>query len=107
MTMTNEAFIDAAWTDHADRPEEVAERLAGALPQLQSKVDIPPFARIVTHVFGEHLARWNTGVDLLLSLRSLPCSDGDPEIAGLIDRYVAGLRYAGSIDAALPPSHDV
>ena len=74
MTMTNEAFIDAAWTDHADRPEEVAERLAGALPQLQSKVDIPPFARIVTHVFGEHLARWNTGIDLLLSLRSLPCS---------------------------------
>ena len=99
MTMT--AFVDAAWQDHADRPEEVADRLAGVLPQVQTAADILPVARLVTHVFGEHLARWNAGVDLLVSLRELPCGRGDPEIARAIERNIAGLRYAGGADAAL------
>ena len=99
--MTMEAFVDAAWQDHADRPEEVADRLAGVLPQLQAAADIPPVVRLVTHVFGEHLARWNAGVDLLMALRELPCGNADPEIARAIDRNIAGLRYAGGADAAL------
>ena len=94
--MSIEMFIAAAWKDHADRPEEVADRLAGALPLLQLPTDIPPFAQLVTHVFGEHLARWNAGVDLLVSLRGLPCGS-DPAIARVIDRSVASLRYAADV----------
>ncbi len=99
--MTMKAFVAAAWQDHADRPEEVADRLAGALPQLQTAADIPPVVQLVTHVFGEHLARWNAGVDLLASLRALPCGSGDPEIARVIERNIAGLRYASGADVAM------
>jgi hypothetical protein len=100
--MSIEAFIAAAWKDHADRPEEVADRLRGALPLLQLPTDIPPFAQLVTHVFGEHLARWNAGADLLMSLRGLPCGK-DPAVARVIDRGVTSLRYA--VDAGTPLTH--
>ena len=53
-----DSFIEEAWKDHADHPETVAARLAGAVPVLRSPAHIAPFAAIVTHVYGEHLARW-------------------------------------------------
>ena len=95
------AFIDTAWADHADHPEEVATRLAGSLALLRSPADIPAFARIVTHVYGEHLARWSAGVELLQSLRGLPPWDGSEEAAGSVTRGIAVLRYAGRIDESL------
>ena len=104
--MSFDAFIDTAWADHADHPEEVATRLASSLELLQSPADIPPFARIVTHVYGEHLARWSAGVELLQSLRGRPTWDGGEEAARAVTRGIAVLRYAGSIDdslAQLPP----
>jgi hypothetical protein len=99
--MTIEAFVATAWKDHADRPEEVADRLAGALAQLQTPADIPPYAQLVTHVFGEHLARWDAGIDLLVSLRELPCGNSDPQAGRVIDRNIASLRYAGGADGAV------
>ena len=99
--MSLDAFIATAWNDHGDHPEEVADRLAGALDLLESPAGIPPFARIVTHVYGEHLARWSAGIALLESLRSRPRLDGDPEAAGAITRSVAVLRYAGNLDLTL------
>jgi len=99
--MSLDAFIATAWNDHADHPEEVADRLAGALDLLVSPADIPPFARIVTHVYGEHLARWSAGVALLESLQGRTLVDGDPGVAGAITRSVAALRYAGNLDTSL------
>jgi hypothetical protein len=99
--MSFDAFIAAAWNDHGDQPEEVAERLAGAVDRLESPADVPPFARIVTHVYGEHLARWSAGVALLESLRQRSPGNGDPDAAGAIARSVAILRYAGDIDTSL------
>jgi tetratricopeptide (TPR) repeat protein len=99
--MSLDAFIATAWNDHGDRPEEVADRLAGALDLLESPADIPPFAGIVTHVYGEHLARWSAGIALLESLRGRSRLDGDPDVAGAIARSVAVLRYAGNLDSDL------
>jgi len=99
--MSLDAFIAAAWEDHGDHPEEVADRLAGALDLVVSPADIPPFVRIVTHVYGEHLARWGAGVALLESLRGRPQLGEDLAAAGAITRSVAVLRYAGNIDTAL------
>jgi tetratricopeptide (TPR) repeat protein len=99
--MSIDEFIATAWNDHGDHPEEVADRLAGALDRLVSPADIPPFARIVTHVYGEHLGRWSAGVALLESLRGRVPVDGDPGVAGAITRSVAALRYAGNLDSPL------
>jgi len=100
-TTSFDAFIDAAWNDHGDRPQEVADRLVGSLPIIETPEQIPPFSRLVTHVFGEHLGQWANGVSILASLRALPAFDGSPSLAGAIDRGIAVLRYADGDMASL------
>ena len=67
-----EQFIETAWTEHGDRPQEVADRLAVVLPMITAGEHVAPFARIVTHVYGEHLGQCDRGVALLESVRRLP-----------------------------------
>lgn len=99
--MTFDAFLEAAWDDHGDRPTEVAERLAASLQILESPAQIAPFAQLATHVYGEHLGRWQDGIRLLESLRGLPVFDGAPALAGALDRGIATLGYAAGDHAAL------
>jgi hypothetical protein len=102
--MSIETFIETAWKDHADRPEEVADRLAGALASLQSPADVAPFAAIVTHVYGEHLARWDAGIELLRSLRAVAPNGTNPAATRAIDRSIAILQYTAN---ASPPPADL
>jgi tetratricopeptide (TPR) repeat protein len=98
--MSLDAFLEAAWSDHGDRPQEVADRLAASLHLVQSPEQVPPFVRLLTHVFGEHLGQWQRGVALLESLRSSPALDAS---AGPIARAAATLRYAGGDAKAVQP----
>jgi len=93
--MTFDAFLETAWNDHGDRPQEVADRLASSLHVVETAEHIAPFARLVMHVFGEHLGQWDRGIALLESLRRLPASAGSAAAASALDRNVATLRYAG------------
>jgi tetratricopeptide (TPR) repeat protein len=99
--MSFDTFIAAAWKDHGDRPDEVAIRLADAFDLLESPANIPPFASLVTHVHGEHLARWSAGIALLESLRDRPQWDGSPGLCRALAQSVAILRYAGNLDVTL------
>jgi hypothetical protein len=99
--MDFDAFLDAAWDDHGDRPGEVADRLAASLQVIQSPAHIPPFAALVTHVYGEHLGRFDDGIRLLESLRGLPAFDGAHDAVARLDRNVATLRVAGGDADAL------
>jgi len=99
--MTFDAFLESAWNDHADRPQEVADRLAASVHIVQAPEHIPPFARLLTHVFGEHLGQWHRGIDLLESLRSLTAFDGGAAVAGALAGSVATLRYASGDRSAL------
>lgn len=99
--MTIETFLETAWSDHADRPQEVADRLTASLHRVQTPEHVPPYARLVTHVFGEHLGQWDRGVALLESLRTLPAFDEETAAAGAVTRGVATLRYAGGDATAL------
>jgi len=101
--MTFDAFLETAWNDHGDRPQEVADRLASSLHVVEAAEHIPPFARLLTHVYGEHLGQWDRGVALLESLRALPAFDGSESTAGALDRNVATLRYASGDVGALTP----
>jgi len=99
--MSFDAFIETAWNDHADRPQEVADRLAASLSVVETPEHIAPFARLVTHVFGEHLGQWQRGIAVLESLGRLPaCADGTPG-AGAVLRSIAALGHAGGDPAAL------
>ena len=91
--MNFEQLIETAWTEHGDRPQEVADRLAVLLPMITSGEHVAPFARIVTHVYGEHLGEWRSGIALLEKLRELPLARGREDIATALRRNVAALRY--------------
>ena len=104
--MTFDAFVEAAWNDHGDRPIEVAERLAASLHVVSAPEHVAPFARIVTHVFGEHLGEWERGARMLESLRGLPAFDRSPAAEGAVARSIGALRYARgdahALDALAP-----
>src|SRR5258705_11668736 len=99
--MSLESFLEAAWKDHADRPEDVADRLPRALAMLQSAADVAPLAAIVTHVYGEHLARWDAGILLLQALRAASPEVANPAASRAIDRSIAILKYAANAELAL------
>ena len=104
--MTFDAFLETAWSDHGDRPQEVADRLASSLSVVEAADHIPPFARLLTHVYGEHLGQWSRGIELLAAMRALPSFDGSEAVEGALSRNIATLRYAGG-DAAALTSLDV
>ena len=99
--MTLDAFLETAWSEHADHPQDVADRLQASQHLVQLPDHVPPYARLVTHVFGEHLGQWDRGVDLLESLRRLPAFDGGVAASSAVNRGIATLRYAGGDSAAL------
>ena len=93
--MTFDEMLEQAWSDHADHPAAVADRLVAAAPTIASAEQLAPFARIVTHVYGEHLGECERGVSLLNSLRKLPVYAETPEVGGIVTRAVATLRFLG------------
>lgn len=99
--MSFDAFVESAWDDHADRPEEVASRLANSLALLESPTDVAAYARLVVHVYGEHLGQWRAGIALLESIGDLALWPADPTVAGAVRRGRATLHYAGGDNAAL------
>lgn len=99
--MTFDAFLQLAWNDHADQPQDVADRLAASLHLVEAPEHVGRFAALVTHVFGEHLGQWNRGVELLESLQGLPAYDGGATIADRLNQAIAMLRYGGGDSEAL------
>lgn len=100
-------FMKSAWNDHADQADDVAARLAASLHVVESAGQIPRFASLVTHVYGEHLGQWSRGVALHEALRGSRAFDGSPEARGAIDRGIAALNYcAGDTGALLPLAAD-
>ncbi|MEO5699031.1 MAG: hypothetical protein ABIS17_04165 [Casimicrobiaceae bacterium] len=99
--MTIADFLATAWDDHAEHPREVADRLAGSLHLIASAEDATALARIVTHVYGEHLASWDDGVALLTTLAAMAPARDDPGVREAIVRSVATLGHAGGGAAAL------
>ncbi|CAN5870503.1 hypothetical protein BH11PSE8_BH11PSE8_11030 [soil metagenome] len=99
--MNFQTFIDTGWADHNDNAPAVAERLAQSLHVVTLPEHVLPFARLTTHVYGEHLARWEDGVALLESLRASPAWEGSPAQAGAVNRGVATLRHCSGSTTAL------
>lgn len=99
--MTLRALIEEGWRDHGDQPEDVAVRLAGALPLLGQPDDYPPFVRLLTHVYGEHLGEWQRGVGLLEASTRLPSFAPATAASAAVRRGVAALRLGGGDRSAV------
>ena len=95
--MNFDALIEECWARHGDQPDAVAARLVASLALLKTAVRIPPYARLVTHVYGEHLGRWREGVTLLEAMRAFARGEGDADAETAITRGIATLCYAGNL----------
>ena len=104
--MTLDDFLKTGWDDHADRPQEVADRLAASMHLVQQPADVRPFAALLAHVYGEHLGQWQQGITLLQELRSAPGFDGSAAAEAPLARSIASLRYASGDATALQPLSD-
>ncbi|WP_348753205.1 hypothetical protein [uncultured Aquincola sp.] len=93
------ALIAAAWEQHADDAEATARRIAEMLPQVQAAADVPPFAALLAHVYGEHLGQWPQALALLARLRGVAGEDATAQAAVL--RAERTLRCASGDASAL------
>ena len=101
MATAFDAFLEAAWSEHGDDPAAVAARLARSLDMIATAEHVTPYARIVTHIYGEHLARYVDGVALLERLRTVSAFDGSTASQGAVARGVAVLRFCGGDPSVL------
>ncbi|MEO6748470.1 MAG: hypothetical protein ABI294_02645 [Casimicrobiaceae bacterium] len=93
--MTFDAFLAAAWDEHGDRPQAVADRLASSLDRVGNADEVARYAALVTHVYGEHLGTWHAGIRLIGALRALPACN-DAATAASLDCHAATLRHASA-----------
>jgi hypothetical protein len=96
-----DTFLETAWNDHGDRPQEVADRLAASHHLVTAPDHIAPFARLLTHVYGEHLGQWQGGIEELESLRGSAAFDGGDNVIGALRRSIATLSYAAGNRTAI------
>jgi len=72
-------FVAKGWDDHATDAAGVFDRFASGVALVTEPKHVPPFAGLVVHVAGEHLGRWNEGLDLLRRLERPPLLAESPE----------------------------
>jgi len=108
--MDFDTFLDQAWTDHATDSPSVATRLNGqALALVSDEGQVLRLGHLAHHVLGEHLARWQDGLQFVQQLAALlPLgTEHDPAVAPALRRFQASLRLAGGLAderAAFTPS---
>lgn len=102
-----DGFVREQWNEHNEHAELVARRLAEAATRVKTPAQLAPYAALVVHVYGVHLAQWARGAEVLQSLRRSPGHDGSAAAEGPIARGLASLALAGGDDApaqALAPA---
>lgn len=99
--MDFDVFLARCWDDHATDPPGVAERLQLHGPALLSQAaQIVPLANLVHHVFGQHLGRWQEGIQFQQRLATLPSCPADETTLAALQRFSASLSLAsGATDA--------
>lgn len=92
-------FLSDAWNVHGDDADTVAQQLADKLPEVQSPAEVPAFAALLAHVYGEHLGRWHDALVLLGRLRGVAADDAVASTA--VQRAERTLRCASGDGQAL------
>ncbi len=96
--MTFEEYQEQAWTNHATDAATVASGFTTAMTLVETSAQIEQFMVLVTHVMGEHLGRWNDGIEILQQLQKHPkfVSGSETEKAGLRSIAILKLCADGS-----------
>jgi tetratricopeptide (TPR) repeat protein len=87
-------FIQQAWSDHQSDAPAVAGRLNRAADLIHDNSQIPALTHLATHVYGEHLGRWEDAIRFLRRLKDIPAFVPGSESDHAIARSVAALEIA-------------
>lgn len=87
-------YIEKSWQDHATNTELVFNSLNDGEALITTNENIPVLARLIAHVCGDHLGRWQAGIDKLQKLKSNPHFLKNTESEASIDRLIATLLYS-------------
>ena len=71
-----DSFLERAWVDHATRSDAVALRLRLRTPPPQTALQLSALSRLVVHLLGEHLGRFDDARWRLAALRTHALADG-------------------------------
>lgn len=61
-------YLNKAWNDHAADATSVADTFPEGLKLVQTASDLEQLGRLATHVYGEHLGKWNDGLSFINTL---------------------------------------
>jgi hypothetical protein len=99
MTTDFDTFLTTAWDEHAADPAGVAARLASSgIGLVRTSTEVAALAQLAQHVFGDHLGRWQAGIDFQHGLARLAVFDPDGASGQAVRRLAASLALAGGSD---------
>ena len=101
--MEFDTFIDAAWSRHADDPGGTAQSLADGAALVTTEAQLVALIALAQHVHGEHLGRWQAGLECLERLAASAVFDPAGASGQALARCTASLLLAagdpGAADA--------
>ena len=93
--MDFDKFIGQGWDDHVKDSPGVAARLhSEGIALLSDAAQIVPLAQLAHHVMGEHLGRWQEGLQFQQQLAALPLCEPGGAQAQALRRFMASLQLA-------------
>ncbi len=92
--MNFDQFLEQAWSEHGDDAYAVSVRLKSARTLLAQPVQVPALARILAHVFGEHLGDWSSAQHELAQLQEHPLCLSDARASSAVRVAQAALALA-------------
>lgn len=93
-----DTWLARAWDDHASNPEGVLARLrAEAASLINTEGRKPALLQLAHHVCGEHLGRWQEGIEVLQRLSALPAGQAAAASDPAAQRCIASLALAGGL----------
>jgi len=102
-------FVSQAWNDHATNEQAVFDRLPEGIALIGEAGDLAGLAGLIVHVAGEHLGRWQDGLDLLGELAAHETYDATTQGGQAVLRSQAVLHFCSedmdSFAAALAAGH--
>lgn len=105
--MNFDTFLNQAWSDHAAKPNEVAQQFASVLTLVSSEQELSDSLQLITHVMGTHLKEWNDGILILKNLKFHLHFKAGSELESTIDRNIAVFQVAQKMISPLEEFHYV
>lgn len=91
-------YLNKAWNDHAADAASVANTFHEGLKLVQTASDLEQLGRLATHVYGEHLGKWNDG----LSFINILSRHSQFSANSLIEKSFSIFKGSLSLSAAQP-----